>query len=322
MRIPRSGRNEKLLWVTRKGGCSLTFLFQRMGRQWIVLGIALMLGASPACNSSKPTETAGSKVYPLKGKVMSVDQANQSMVVDGEAIPGLMDAMAMPYKVKTTGDLDKVAVGDSITANVVMQKDDYFVQDIKVTQHSAGTPSKPASELHIPEPGDSVPNFELVNQNGKRIALNQYRGKTLLVTFIYTRCPFEDFCPRVSGQFAEIQKQMKKHGALYSKTHLLSISFDPKHDTPKVLRAYGAGYLEKKSPSFAHWEFAVTPEDELPDVAKFFGFTYTEEGGLITHSLSTAVIGPDGKIFKWYHGSDWTAADLLKDAANASRSSG
>ena len=296
------------------------FLRQLSQRMWVGFSVMLLLWLLVACNSSKSTETAEGKVYPLKGKVMSIDKANGSMVVDGEAIPGFMDAMAMPYKLKDAGDLDRVAVGDSITANIVMQKDDYVLQDVRVTQHATGAAPKPASELHVPEPGESVPNFELVNQSGKTIALDHYRGKTLLVTFIYTRCPFETFCPRVSGQFAEIQREMKKNQALYRKTHLLSISFDPKHDTPKVLRTYGAGYLESKSPRFDHWEFAVTPENELPDVAKFFGFTYTEEGGLITHSLSTAVIGPDGKIFKWYHGSDWTAADLLKDAADAANS--
>ena len=40
-------------------------------------------------------------------------------------------------------------------------------------------------------------------------------------------------------------------------------------------------------------------------------------GGMITHNLSTALIGPDGKIVKWYHGGDWQVSDLIKDAASA-----
>jgi cytochrome oxidase Cu insertion factor (SCO1/SenC/PrrC family) len=47
--------------------------------------------------------------------------------------------------------------------------------------------------VHIPNPGDSVPDFTLINQNGKRISLHQYRGQTLLLTPIYARCPFPDF---------------------------------------------------------------------------------------------------------------------------------
>jgi protein SCO1/2 len=244
------------------------------------------------------------------------------MVIDADAIPGLMDAMAMPYTVKNAGDLDTVTPGDSITATVVQQKDSYFVTGIKVAPHPTTPPPKPAADAHIPEPGDAVPNFQLVNQSGRKVSLDQYRGKTLLVTFIYTRCPFEDFCPRMSGQFAEINRELRKDAKLYGKTHLLSISFDPKNDSPKVLRAYGAGYLGSKLPSFDHWEFAVPPEDELQDMAKYFGLTYSEEAGVITHSLSTAVIGPDGKIFKWYHGNEWKSTDLLKDAQDAARPSG
>jgi protein SCO1/2 len=99
---------------------------------------------------------------------------------------------------------------------------------------------------------------------------------------------------------------------------LLSISFDPVHDTPKVLRAYGLSCAATKDPLlFKRWEFAAIPQAELPDFAKYFALTYQEDGGLITHSLSTAVISPDGKIFKWYHGADWQASDLLQDVAAA-----
>ena len=178
---------------------------------------------------------------------------------------------------------------------------------------------KPTSSLHIPEPGDEVPDFKLVNQNGKSVSLHQYRGETLLLTLIYTRCPFPDFCPRVSHEFSTIDGQVRTDPVRYGKAHLLSISFDPDHDSPKVLRSYGFSCAGSKDPAvFQHWEFAAIPKAELPDFAKYFALTYTQEGGLITHSLSTAVVAPNGKIFKWYHGADWQAADLLQDIAAAS----
>ena len=99
-----------------------------------------------------------------------------------------------------------------------------------------------------------------------------------------------------------------------------TISFDPAHDTPKVLRAYGFSCANSKDPAvFSRWEFAAIPQAELPEFANYFALTYQEEGGLITHSLSTAVISPDGKIYKWYHGADWQASDLLQDIAAAHR---
>ena len=123
-----------------------------------------------------------------------------------------------------------------------------------------------------------MPNFKLTNQSSRRIFLKQYRGKALLVTFIYTRCPFPDYCPRVSGQLAEVNRQLQADATLGGKTHLLSISFDAEHDTPKILRAYGFTWAESKQPAFFdHWEFAVPPADELPAIADFFGLTYVAE---------------------------------------------
>ncbi len=61
---------------------------------------------------------------------------------------------------------------------------------------------------------------------------------------------------------------------------------------------------------------------DLPQIASYFGLTYKPENGLITHSLSTAVIGPDGKIVSWYHGSEWQVSELVKDAEGALRGQG
>jgi protein SCO1/2 len=278
----------------------------------LVLLITLFLCA---CNRT-PQSTA--KRYPFTGRVTSIDKPNNSMIVDGDDIPGFMSAMTMSYPLKDTTILDKVTAGDQIKAEVVVDGDKYWLVNVIVTQHSTAPPAKPVATLHIPAPGDQVPNFHLINQDGKQISLNQYRGKTLILTFIYTRCPFPDFCPRVSHEFAGLDRQLHNDAKLYNKTHLLSISFDPAHDTPKVLREYGFSCAgSKQTAIFNHWEFAVTPAKDLPEIANFFGLEYNQDGALLTHSLSTAVIGPDGRIVKWYFGSDWQASDLLKDATDA-----
>lgn len=232
-----------------------------------------------------------------------------------------MDAMIMPYTIKPPSTLDQLHAGDTITADVVVEPDKYWLENVKVTGHSPLPTGQPTATVHIPAPGDEVPDFTVINQNGKRVSLHQYRGQTVLLTLIYTRCPFPDFCPRVSHEFAAIHRQLLADPVRYGKTHLLSISFDPAHDTPKELRAYGFACVGGKDPAlFAQWEFAAIPQTELQEFADYFALTYKEEGGLITHSLSTAVISPDGKIFKWYHGSDWQASDLLQDIASAAHS--
>jgi protein SCO1/2 len=299
-----------------------------------LFSLCVLLVVSAACNRT-PSQLAATsaqssaKRFAFKGKVMSVDKNAGTANIDNEPVPGFMDAMVMPYTIKPASALDQLQPGDTITADVVVQPDKvppdstqpdntYWLENVKVVAHSQTPAGKPTSSIHIPSPGDQVPDFKLVNQNGQHTSLHQYRGQTLLLTLIYTRCPFPDFCPRVSHEFAAIDRQVRADPSRYGKTHLLSICFDPAHDTPKVLRAYGFSCAGTKDPAlFTHWEFSAIPQSELQKFADYFALTYSEDGGAITHSLSTAVISPDGKIYRWYHGADWQASDVLQDIAAA-----
>jgi protein SCO1/2 len=287
---------------------------QRVRRLFLVVLILTGIFVASSCHRSTPP---AAKRYPFTGRVVSIDVQGESAVIDGDNIPGFMDAMAMSYKIKPAATLNQLAPGDSIAAEVVVAPDpknpdaapDSWLENVKATAHAA-----PANALHMPAPGEAVPDFSFTNQNGKHISLKQYSGKVLVVTFIYTRCPFPDFCPRMSANFAEAYKQLTANPAI----HLLSISFDPEHDTPKVLRDHGFSVAHSHDPAlFTRWEFAVPTAADLPKIADFFALTVKPEGGLITHTLSTAVIGPDGKIAKWYHGGDWQVSDLIKDASMA-----
>lgn len=292
----------------------------------------ILLCTALALSCSKDTAQSP-KRYPFTGRIVTLDRANQSAIIDGDAIPGFMGAMAMDYKIKLAADFSQLAPGDSISAEVlVAAKDedsvpDYWLENVRVVGHAKPGgdkgDAKPTGELHIPAAGDEVPDFQFTNQNGKHISLKQYRGQVLFVTFIYTRCPFPDFCPRVGAQFAQLNRELAGDPALAGKTHLLCISFDPEHDTPKVLRDYGYSLAHSRQAAlFERWEFAVPRAADLPRIADYFALTYKPENGLITHSLSTAVIGPDGKIFSWYHGGEWQVSELMKDAAGALRGQG
>jgi protein SCO1 len=277
-----------------------------------------------SCHRTKqPTTT---KRYHFTGRIVSIDSQEQSAIIEGDKVPGFMDAMAMGYKIKPPATLSELAPGDSIAADLVDSepdddnaRSDYWLENVKVTAHAKTPPPRPGATQRIPAPGDDVPDFHLTNQDGRHVSLHQYRGKVLLVTFIYTRCPFPDFCPRMSSNFAEIDAQLAADPSLASKTHLFSVSFDPEHDTPKVLRDYAFSVAHThESALFHRWEFAVPRPADLPKMADFFGLICKPESGLITHNLSTTVIAPDGKIARWYHGSDWQVSDLIKDAAAAS----
>jgi protein SCO1/2 len=279
----------------------------------------------PACHRSSKAPTAGAKRYPFTGRVISIDAKDQSALINGDNIPGFMDAMAMSYKIKPPSDLDKLAAGDSISAEVVVTEEeektgtspDYWLENVKVTAHAKAKENS-ATTQRIPAPGDVVPDFSFTNQNGRTVSLKQYHGKVLLVTFIYTRCPFQDFCPRMSSNFAQIYNQLMTDKTLGARARLLSVSFDPEHDKPKVLREYAYSVAHTHDPKlFREWGFATPRPSDLPKIADFFGVIYKTENGRITHNLSTTVIGPDGKIVSWYHGGDWQPSDLIKDATAA-----
>jgi protein SCO1/2 len=283
----------------------------------------------PAQPNSSTNQQIGEferKVYHLRGKVVSTDSAKGEVTLDHEAIPGFMDAMTMPYKLQDASILSELHPGDVITADVIVMTnpDGDVLLDHIVVVAQAKPDYKPGVSYHVPAPGDAVPDFKLRNQDGRPIHLGQFKGKSLLVTFIYTRCPSPEFCPRVTHNFAQLEKMMAANPTLYSKSHLLSVSFDPEHDTPERLRAYGATYLGNDAKNvFAHWELAVPDKPVLAEMAKFFDLGITMGADtMITHTLSTTLIGPDGKVVRFYSGNEWTPEQVLADVKQLIASAG
>ncbi|MGA3264020.1 MAG: SCO family protein [Terracidiphilus sp.] len=265
-------------------------------------------------------------MYKLRGKVVSTDAARGEVTLDHEAIPGFMEAMTMPYKLKDASILGELHPGDMITADVLVWQDpnaDMLLDHIVVVAQ-ARPDYRPAVSYHVPAPGDAVPDFKLRNQDGRLIHFGQFRGQALLVTFIYTRCPSPEFCPRVTRNFAAVEKALAADAALDAKTHLICVSFDPEHDTPERLRAYGAAYIGSDAKSaFADWDFAAPEKPVLLEMAKFFDLGFTNEAdGTITHSLSTTLIGPDGKVAHFYPGNEWTAEQILADVKQSAAHAG
>jgi protein SCO1/2 len=254
------------------------------------------------------------KSFQVKGKVISTDATH--VTLDHEAVPGFMGAMTMAYKLKDPNVISELHPGDRITATIEVEQDAAGFKNPRldhiVITAQAKPDYKPSVQYHVPAAGDVVPNFKLVNQDGRTIQLNQFKGRALLVTFIFTRCEMPDFCPRMSSNFAEIDKGLAAAPGLRGKTHLLSISFDPSYDTPAVLKKYGAAYAGRLGKGgFAEWDFAAPPVKELPAVEQYFNVGVTGEGVTTMHSLSTVLIGKDGKIVAWYPTNDWKPADLL-----------
>jgi protein SCO1/2 len=247
------------------------------------------------------------KHYLILADVISTAPQKKLITVKHGDIPGLMPAMTMTYQVVDRQQIERLQPGDKISADLVVSENTGRLENIELI--SSGR--SPGTTQRIPEKGEEVPDFGLLNQDGKPLHLRDFRGKTLLVTFIYTRCPLPDFCPRMNENFRAVQKLLQQTPAAAQQVAFLSISFDPKHDTPAVLKHYGASckkFVAGEKPF--EWQFATPAEKDLPALAQFFGLVYQPEQAQIVHSLSTTLIGPDGKVLDWYSGNDWNPSDV------------
>jgi protein SCO1 len=255
-------------------------------------------------------QSAPEKHYAIQAEVISSNPERQMITIKHGDIPGLMPGMTMSYMVANPKEIEKLGPGDKITADLVVSESKGRLENIVLVSKGDGKPS-PGTSQRLPENGETVPDFAFVNQDGKSIRISDYRGKTLLVSFIYTRCPLPDFCPRMNENFREIQSALRENAGSLQQVAFLSISFDPDHDTPAVLKHYAAIYNRPdKTGVPVNWQFAVPSTKDLPEIAYFFGLVYQPKDAQIVHSLSTTLIAPDGKIEKFYGGNDWTPAEV------------
>ncbi len=293
--------------------------FQNLGKinRAVTLLLVALLPAFAWMGCRKQSSTG--RRYEFSGKVVSVDKTNRTATIAHEDIKGYMPAMTMEFRFKDDWPLAVLVPGDQITGTLVVDGISSWIEEPVIAKEAVADPNAKASDgLAEPRPGDEVSDFHLVNQDGKQIHLAQYRGKAVLITFVYTRCPLPDYCTLMSNNFHEIDQELQKQPDLYARTHLLSISIDPEYDTPSVLRSYGAAHTERYGEEkFDHWEFAAGSAAEVKSIAQFFGMRYfhdTQSGeDQIIHSLRTAVIGPDGKVVKLYRGNEWKPAQIVED---------
>jgi len=274
----------------------------------LLILIAMFGGSVVSCNR----HSANEKRYDLKGKVVAVERDQHRVTIAHDDVVGYMPGMTMPFTVRNESDMQMLVPNAEVTATLVVDGKHSWLENLFVTVKQEASAPLSAEAAVIAKEGDEVPNFALVNQDAKPIRINNYRGKALLLTFIYTRCPDPEFCTLMSDNFAQIERQLGQEPELYAKTHLLSITIDPAHDVPKVLRSYGAAHSERyESETFAHWEFATG--DQVKDIAQFFGLTYFPEKDQIRHGLRTVIVNPDGKVAKIYSGNEWKTDEVVNE---------
>jgi len=292
----------------------------------IVLGVltVLLAGVLAALFFVRSQVTRDQHTYALHGQIQSITPDRQEAVVKHGEIKGLMPAMSMPYRFKTKSELDALQPGDVIDGTLTIVSNDAFLTDVKKTGE-APIEKPPAETLvngstldkavKLLQPGDTVPDGAFVNQTGRKESLRDFRGSTVVLTFIYTRCPLPTFCPMMDRHFVTIQEHIKSDASL-KHVHLVTVSFDPKRDTPAVLRAHA----KELGADLQRWTFLTGDVAAIDAFAGAFGVSVVRNPNDerdITHNLRTAVIGPDGTVKKIYTGNEWTPEDILRDLTSS-----
>ncbi len=271
-------------------------------------GLAFTLCASMLLSSCKNSP----KTFTLTGRVISKQPETQQLIIDNDDIPGFMGAMTMPYAVKDPDGFQRVQPEDVIRADIIMeQPGKFWLEHLTVIGKAARPSSAEGAAPQVLRVGDKVLDVPMVNQDGKTLHFVQFKGKVILLTFIYTRCPFPDYCPLLSRNFAAIQKELAKNPDAYKKTHLVSITLDPNYDKPQVLREYGLSYLEHDPKGFEHWDFVSTTPADLQKLAVSFGLTYYNQSGLISHGMNTILLAADGTLADMWPDNEWKTSEVL-----------
>ena len=254
-----------------------------------------------------------SKQYELTGQIIAINPERQEVLVSHEDIPGFMPAMTMPFKVKEAALLEGTAPGDLITATLVVEETDAYLSVLTRTG-SAPLENPPPAPLitasDLLREGEIVPDHALVDQDGLPRSMASLRGHRVALTFIYSRCPLPDFCPRMDRNFAEVQKVLSETPEL-ADVRLVTVTFDPEFDTPEVLKAHA----RRLQADPTRWHFVTGAPAEVMSFARRFGVIAEpgEEGGMMLHNLRTAVIDPEGRLVTVHSGNLWTPAELVAD---------
>jgi protein SCO1 len=275
-----------------------------------------MLGAACRGRSTQ-------REYTLQGQVLSLADNHQQATINHEEIKGFMPAMAMPYSVRDPKQLDTIAAGDLVKAKLVVLENDAYLTDVTRVGHAplpetAATPApapSASSGFELLKPGEPVPAAaKFVDQDGRQRTFGAFKGSTVVVTFIYTKCPFPTFCPMMDRHFASIQQALKNQPALNGHVRLVSVSFDPLTDTPPVLKEHA----KTLGADPRIWTFLTGDRDDIDQFASRFGVSVvrsTTDPRDITHNLRTAIIDPAGRLVKVYVGNEWTPEQVLADLA-------
>ena len=286
-----------------------------MGRTmpWVV-GAGFVC-AIAGCRPQPPASTAAPASSDATFQVVAANPADFSLTVKGAGLPAPNADGTEVLKVGA-GDAEIGYVGHQVRGDLhqsegVWRLDNIWPADPALVA-AADTATK---QMHrdyvemgrksIRDVGDSLPSFALFNQNGELVRPSTFSGRRLVINFIFTRCANANMCPASSQRMVVLQKKVKE--ANIDNVTFITLSFDPEHDTPGILRQYADGY----GMDLANFQLLTGPPDEVTEALIQFGIDVREENGTLIHSMATLIVSPEGRITYRKQGELWTVDEFL-----------
>jgi protein SCO1/2 len=263
-------------------------LLGRVGR--IAALSAFILGTAVSSTSAQ-IELA----YPVHGTLVGETDAGLA-TVRLDAVPQTQAAVTKRYKLRGT---KRLAAGTHIDA---LEEGDTLTEVTASDGYMAGIPD--SRVLATLNQGDALPDMRVVDQTGTVRDLSRaWLGKSIVLSFVFTRCADAQVCPAISGKFAYLQDRLNP-----AKTHLIEVTVDPQFDSPKVLASYAKRYGAIPE----QWSIVTGEQNQIGYLINRFGLSNLENRpGNFEHDDILAIISPEGKIQQIIPTVGWAPDDVV-----------
>lgn len=315
----------------------------------LLMLVVFLFRSGPARERASRSAPAVSttQMFAVTGVVRELKPDGSNLIIAHEPIPGFMDAMTMPFRTRDPREIASVKAGDRLTFRLLVTEEESWIDQVeRVDSPAEGTVPAPGPEpidivrgvepgeagslpggpgasdqvrrVRDVEPlnvGDPVPDYVFTNQFGKRVRLSDFRGHALGLTFIFTRCPLPDFCPRMLNHFSAAAKRLSEEPRGATNWHLLTVTIDPQFDTPAVLKTHA----ERQAYDPRRWSFLTGAMIDIDALTEQLGLVFRRQTptAFVDHNLRTVVINVRGELQKVFIGNLWKPEELITEMRTA-----